>query len=1159
MKHFKIILFALFGLTLNAQIKLAQLQPCQNSLGAKLDSCCMITLNGGILKYLTPDQCKALYKTNITVRTSDSTILVNGVPLDNFCLAVKKCETPNTTSNNSNGSYTLTNEKGTATILGYRLTCVNDSTLSIADWDGTVVNTCIIKGGQNPNVPIAIDSIIVQSDSTIVLRYTDGSTAPLDICDVVNKCEVTTTLINNSNGSYQYQNEKGTIQVLGYKLSCVNDSTISVTDWDGTVVNTCIIRGGSNPDVPIAVNNLTVESDSTILLHFTDGSTAPLDICNVVKKCETPTYISWDVANNYYVYTNEKGEKDTINYRLDPSRVSSTGFIYFQGNGTDIDSFNLCNPNCPPIPITTSDDTYSTNNCMNQYCADVSANDVLCPSGISTYSLVTGTNTNGNVFLDASGDFCFEFTSCDPNLVYQFTYQAQCKDGTTSTSVVTIDLEDACGAVAEQDNTQLAAGTTKFINLALNDTDCGIGIMTKYIFEQQATYGVVFINEDGTATITAGQITGRDSALYSIWCNGQYCDTAWIKWVVYPNNPAMDDYYYPLSGVPLTTDISTNDQACPPPLVTSYAWTSLLTPTGAGTISGTLPSVTFTGASGFCGTASRPYAQLCDADTVSRARVYWNMICADAVDDMKEFTETSLPLNGTVKSNDVVCTNGGTTTYHLVSNPTAHGTGLNIPIYKCDKAGCPATPLVQIDRITAWDTMTGNYTIDSTSSIENMCFRYFIKCKNPHGQQAAMDTACVEIIPIPYYSMDSIQITMPSSTVPSFTARLGAWCENTLGTKKALDNGDRINIKIEPIGVDVDLIVGQNICTAAGYTNDVSNRWANWVVPSITSCPVTLTASSLLTSGITFNIRKDSLSKRSDHWGDGSISSTKIGKDLLWTLTNANCTDEAKQVDTIPKLYEAVEAYASIGQVCYASGSGCCSGLSSYVNAYISWGFMARTMGVTYADAQASTTSFQLKCANGAFTNTTEFPTTISGVFNNYGYGLEQACLSCAPLATFNDSVQYRFTWNDISSLPNITIGGEIILNSSIIRYSPSGANYLQRGLSAEVEQPGFITPMGDLRDKDISRRTWGLNLHNDTNLDSVRIYVANAASGDPFTGYTQLITNFPYGGAGAYFDGSGTPTLLADEGKYWKFARASDTGVGTTKWSKSLTIFYSY
>ena len=1147
MKHFKILLFALFGFALNAQIKLAQLQPCQNSMGAKLDSCCMITLNGGILKYLTPDQCKALYKTNITVRTSDSTILVNGVPLDNFCLAVKKCETPNTTSNNSNGSYTLTNEKGTATILGYRLTCVNDSTLSIADWDGTVVNTCVIKGGQNPDVPLAIDSIIVQNDSTIVLRYTDGSTAPLDICDVVNKCEVTTTLINNSNGSYQYQNEKGTIQVLGYKLSCTNDSTISVTDWDGTVVNTCVIRGGSNPDVPLAINNLTVESDSTILLHFTDGSTAPLDICNVVKKCETPTYISWDVANNYYVYTNEKGEKDTINYRLDASRTSTTGFIYFQGNGTDIDSFDLCNPNCPPIPITTSDDTYSTNNCMNQYCADVSANDVLCPSGISTYSLVTGTNTNGNVFLDASGDFCFEFTSCDPNLVYQFTYQAQCKDGTTSTSVVTIDLEDACGAVAEQDNTQLAAGTTKFINLALNDTDCGMGVMTKYIFEQQATYGVVFINEDGTATITAGQITGRDSALYSIWCNGQYCDTAWIKWVVYPNNPAMDDYYYPLSGVPLTTDISTNDQACPPPLVTSYAWTSLLTPTGAGTISGTLPSVTFTGASGFCGTASRPYAQLCDADTVSRARVYWNVICADAVDDMKEFTETSLPLNGTVKSNDVVCTNGGTTTYHLVSNPTAHGTGLNIPIYECDKTGCPATPLVQIDRITAWDTMTGNYTIDSTSSIENMCFKYFIKCKNPHGQEAAMDTACVEIIPIPYYSMDSIQITMPSSTVPSFTARLGAWCENTIGTKKALDNGDRINIKIEPIGVDVDLIVGQNICTAAGYTNDVSNRWANWVVPSITSCPVTLTASSLLTSGITFNIRKDSLSKRSDHWGDGSISSTKIGKDLLWTITNANCTDESVKVDTMIKLYQAVTAWrVQGGWPTMPTNCGYTVGHGNYVQNQPYIGFI-NDVGNTHA----ATVSIEV---NNEHRSNTEV-WKAAGLFVGNGTTFNYQCYEQIPVKL--DTTGSRYSLTNSSYYPNTNMSG----------------NYEHYGhVHPSVGNGHSIAPfIYEEVSNDITNRTLRPNIVYVTNpssrtgLDVVsqNLCVGNTPGDAANTGANRTCWNYPQvsinqNSFNAVLQTFQTHTFPS-EGLYQTYAEQITTGNVIWDWEKSWTLLFSY
>lgn len=1140
---------------MSGQIKLSQIAPCRDSLGVVQDSCCTLTLAGGVLKYLTKEQCKMVYGTNITVRTSDSTILVNGIPLDNFCLAVKKCETVTSiTWDSTNKQYVFVDEKGTTIFFGYKLECVNDSTISITDINGDVVNTCIIKGGANPDIPVAIENITVESDSTVLIHFTDGGTAPLDICNAVKKCETPTTLEWDAvNEWYTYTNEKGVEYYLGYKLLCENDSTISITDINNNIVSTCVIRGGVNPEAPVAIEDITVEADSTLLIHFTDGGTAPLDICNVVKKCESVTYIDWDPASSMYIYTNEKGEKDSINYRLDPSRVSSTGYIYFQGNGSDLDSFNLCNPNCPPIPITTSDDSYTTNNCMLDYCSDVSVNDVLCETGVSTYSLVTGTNTNGDVYIDASGDFCFHFTVCDASLNYTFMYQAQCKDGTISTSTVTIDLQDACGsALANLDQTQLAAGMTKSINLALNDTDCGVGVMTKYIFEQQAIYGVVFVNEDGTAIITAGNTTGRDSAMYSIWCNGQKCDTAWIKWVVYPNNPAMDDYYYPLSGVPLTTNISANDQQCPAPLVTSFGWTSPITPTGSGVVSGTIPTVTFTSAAGFCGTASRPYAELCDADTVSRARVYWNVICADAVNDMKEFSETSLPLNGSVKTNDVSCTNGGSTTYHLVSNPTAHGTGLNIPIYECDKVGCPYIPLTQIDKITAWDTLTGNYTIDSTNSVDNMCFRYFIKCKNPHGQQATMDTACVEIVPIPYYSQDSINITMPNTTVPLFNVRIGAWCENTYGNKKQLVNGDTIKLKIEPIGVSVDLIVGQVICTNTGFANDVGNRWSNWVIPSITNCPITLTASSLLTSGITFNIRKDSLSKRSGYWGDGTISANKIGKDLYWSISNKKCTEENTKTDTMIKLYDHLENLLSMGLQCYQSTFGncpCAPHLDGYFNNYTSIGTAATALfaGMDNTHLRNLSGQAQKSCNGGAWTNIPHFTTTVNGS-NNV---LEQACFDCYGAGLPNPyPSDIRQIMSNSTILTNVTFA-DTVYQSSWTRNAADEHWYL----ATECGMPytSFNITTGAM-----NAYNWMYNLNMPGIIDSVRTYISSVPNGDPFVGWTILHTNQPNSPFGTNTPAF-NPAITFAEGRYWRYSKIYNDGGTPPNWAKSRTILFSY
>lgn len=1145
-------------------IKLGQLAPCIKG-GVKTDSCFIVTDANGVPYYITYQQfCSFIQpcipesgKVDSIYIASDSTVRVvtmSGSYTVNWNNVVKKYETVTNLLNAANGSYYYTNEKGTAVFFGYRLSCVNDSTLSITDLDGTVVNTCVIKGGVNPDVPLALNNVTVESDSTVLLHFTDGTTAALDVCNAVKKCETVTNLTwDNINKWYTYTDEKGVAHYFGYKLSCVNDSTISITDINNNTINTCVIRGGSNPNVPTSINDITVENDSTVLLHFTDGGTAQLDICNAVKKCETVTYISWDDTNNWYTYVNEKGQTDTIIYRMNVDSISSNGYVYFQGNGKNLDSFNLCNPNCPPLQLTTSDDNYTTNDCTVPYCGNLAVNDNLCSSGVSTFSLVTGTNQNGFVNIDASGDFCFTFTTCDPNLDGEYMYQVQCKDGTTSISTVTIDLQDACGsALAEQDNTQIPKNGTVSLNLALNDTQCGASSVTMWKKKTNPNHGTIVVNMDGTSIITAmANYVGSDSCIYELWCNNQLCDTAFIKWNVWEAS-ATDNYYNPLAGVPFPFNATADDVACTPPLVTSYAWSGSIVPISAGTVSGTPTSGTFTSAAGFCGTASRPYAELCDADTVSRARVYWNVICADAVNDMKEFSETSLPLNGSVKTNDVSCTNGGSTTYHLVSNPTAHGTGLNIPIYECDKVGCPYIPLTQIDKITAWDTLTGNYTIDSTTSVDNMCFRYFIKCKNPHGQQATMDTACVEIVPIPYYSQDSINITMPNTTVPLFNVRIGAWCENTYGNKKQLVNGDTIKLKIEPIGVSVDLIVGQVICTHTGFANDVGNRWSNWVLPSITNCPITLTASSLLTSGITFNIRKDSLSKRSGYWGDGTISANKIGKDLYWSISNKKCTEENTKTDTMIKLYDHLENALSMGLQCYQSSFGncpCAPSLDGYFNNYTFIGTAATALfaGMDNTHLRNLSGQAQKSCNGGAWTNIPHFTTTVNGS----NYVLEQACFDCYGAGLPNPyPSDIRQIMSNSTILTNVTFA-DTVYQSSWTRNAADEHWYL----ATECGMPytSFNITTGAM-----NAYNWMYNLNMPGIIDSVRTYISSVPNGDPFVGWTILHTNQPNSPFGTNTPAF-NPAITFAEGRYWRYSKIYNDGGTPPNWAKSRTILFSY
>jgi hypothetical protein len=533
-----------------SQIKLAQLEPCRTSTGTLIDSCCVITGANGFLKYLTIEQCQALYQTKIEI--VDSVVLVNGIPLNDFCDAVKKCETKTTLVNNANGTYQYVNEGGTISVLGYNLTCVNDSTIQLRDNDGTVVTTCVLRGAATPPVPIAVDTLIVQADSTLTVQTTDGNQYTLDLCDIVKKCETNIIVLNNIDGTYTIVNENGFPTVLGYRLQCVNDSTIAITDNDGTLINQCMLKGGANPSVPIAIDTLIIASDSTVTVQTTDGNQYTLDLCNVVKKCETSTNIVWNTTTNEYYYTNEKGNIDTVSFSIGWNPVSEEIF-HINHNGDTTSKISACDLVCTNM-VSATDDNYSTNDCTVPYCSNVITNDSPCSPGPTTSIALIGMATNGTVTIDVNGNFCFTFLSCDPTDNYGFTYQITCPDGTTTTAVVTIDLISTCPSNAALEDFVLAfKNTATNFNVAVNDLSCTDRTYTLFT---NPVNGTIFFNPNGSGIYNPNSgYMGLDSCIVELHCNGQSCDTSWLKFLVLENAPA-DSTYYLFAGQTITGDAS---------------------------------------------------------------------------------------------------------------------------------------------------------------------------------------------------------------------------------------------------------------------------------------------------------------------------------------------------------------------------------------------------------------------------------------------------------------------------------------------------------------------------------------------------------------------------------------------------------------------------
>lgn len=905
--------------------KFMNLERCLDSLKQPIKNCCIVTDDKGFAFYLKPEQCKALYETTVNIEVVDSIIMVNGIPIDDFCNAVKKCETTTTLINNPNGTYTHKNEDGTLSILGYNFNCINDSTIQLRDNDGTIINTCVLRGAATPPVPIAIDTLIVQSDSTLIVGTTDGNQYTLDLCNMVKKCETNIIVLNNADGSYSIRNEDNVITILGFKLNCSNDSTIAITDYDGTIINQCVLKGGANPSVPIAIDTLIIASDSTVLVRTTDGNQYTLDLCNVVKKCETATNIIWNTSTNEYYYTNEKGDIDTVSFSIGWNPVSEE-IYHINHNGDTTSRISACDLVCTNT-VSAADDNYSTNDCTTPYCSNVLVNDMTCVPGPTTSIALVGMPQNGTVTIDVNGNFCFTFLSCDPADPFGFTYQITCPDGTTTTAVVTIDLISTCPSNAAVGDFVLAFknNATNF-NVAVNDLACTDKTYTLFT---NTVNGTIFFNPNGSGIYNPNSgYMGLDSCIVELHCNGQSCDTSWLKFLVLENAPA-DSTYYLFAGQTITGDASLNDPPCTPPSTTSFAWVNSLMPSYAGTLTGTPTAWTYVSSPSYCGDSYREYEQICTPPGApgSKAKEMFKSVCAVGVPDFVTILDdTTGSFN--VGSNDLSCTNGAATTWHLFQAPTFSGTKTHgnandtLWLYSC-KGNCPVTapsPSDKIGHIHSWDTLTGNMTYYIPSTYEgDLCFKYIMRCRLPNGTWKNDDTVCVTLTREITPAFALIQINTPDTLIPNLRTNITAYCGEA-PTQTPLQNGDKIHVNIlTDCGqtVDVDLIVGQNIKLAAGYTNDVGGKWASLVVPSITTATPTMTAGSLLAGTFQFDLRKDTLAKLSNCWGDGTVNVNRKGSEWRWTIKAdpMACSESPVSRDTIAKMYNVIYANLNNGSI----------------------------------------------------------------------------------------------------------------------------------------------------------------------------------------------------------------------------------------------------
>ncbi|MEP4850402.1 beta strand repeat-containing protein [Nonlabens ulvanivorans] len=231
---------------------------------------------------------------------------------------VQNLETITTLVDNTDGTFTYTNEAGTPVTI-------------------------------NTNAAETLTTLVLNADDTN-LDYTDedGVTTQLDFTALVQNLETITTLVDNTDGTFTYTNEAGTpvtidtnaAETLTTLVLNADDTNLDYTDEDGVTTQldfTSLVQNletittlVDNTDgtftytneagTPVTIDTNAAETLTTLVLNaddtnldYTDedGVTTQLDFTSLVQNLETITTLV-DNTDGTFTYTNEAGTPVTI-------------------------------------------------------------------------------------------------------------------------------------------------------------------------------------------------------------------------------------------------------------------------------------------------------------------------------------------------------------------------------------------------------------------------------------------------------------------------------------------------------------------------------------------------------------------------------------------------------------------------------------------------------------------------------------------------------------------------------------------------------------------------------------------------------------------------------------------------------------------------------
>ena len=592
-----------------------------------------------------------------------STVATNDNDVDNLPAALTYSSVSNpahgTVTLSANGDYTYTPTTGyigsdfftysvcdptgacdTASVSIAIIPVINEAPVATNDITSTLLNTPV--------------------NGTVITNDTDPNGDSLTVSTTPTTAPTKGTVTLQPDGSYVYTPNTG---ALGEDTFCYE-----ISDGKGGLDTACVtieivapIIPGNNPPVATNDNTLTeVNLPVVIAVKANDSDPEGLPLNN-------PTAVT--APTNGTVTYNANG---TVTYTPNTGFIGTDSFTYSICDASKCDTATVTVEIIPAIPgnnppVAMDDATLTQKNTPVTGSISTNDNDIDNTPAQLTYTKLSNP-ANGTVTVSALGAYTYTPTTGYTGGDF-FTYKVCDPSGACDTATVELAILPVVAApIATNDLANTPINQPAMGDLLANDTDpAGLPLSVDTTAVIDPANGTVVINPDGTYTYTPDSAyVGSDMFCYSVCNSVGACDTACVAITIVPNTTPANDapianndntqttMDQPIDIVVLGNDLDPDGDSLSNPTVTVLPsnGTIVINPNG---------SITYTPDAGFVGFDAFSY-EVCDNGSpslCSTAEVVVEVLPTPApgnqtpvaIDDAN-LTDTNVPVNGTVASND---------------------------------------------------------------------------------------------------------------------------------------------------------------------------------------------------------------------------------------------------------------------------------------------------------------------------------------------------------------------------------------------------------------------------------------------------------------------------------------------------------------------------